>query len=130
METNQMSINSTMNKQVVYSYYSVIKKNELLINITMWMNLKGMLSKRNQMPKKYLLYDLCRIQEQENWPMVTEVWIVLYLVCMLHHFSHVWFFAILRTVAHEAPLSMGILQARILNWVAMPSFRGSFWPRD
>lgn len=66
METNQMSINSTMNKQVVYSYYSVIKKNELLINITMWMNLKGMLSKRNQMPKKYLLYDLCRIQEQEN----------------------------------------------------------------
>ena len=66
METNQMSINSTMNKQVVYSYYSVIKKNELLINITMWMNLKGKLSKRNQMPKKYLLYDLCRIQEQEN----------------------------------------------------------------
>ena len=24
----------------------------------------------------------------------------------------------------------GILQARILKWVAMPSFRGSFWPRD
>ena len=66
METNQMSINSTMNKQVVYSYYSVIKKNELLINVTMWMNLKSMLSKRNQTPKKYLLYDLCRIQEQEN----------------------------------------------------------------
>ena len=66
METNQMSINSTMNKQVVYSYYSVIKKNELLINVTMWMNLKSMLSKTNQTPKKYLLYDLCRIQEQEN----------------------------------------------------------------
>ena len=29
-----------------------------------------------------------------------------------------------------APLSMGILQARILDWVAMPSFRGSFQPRD
>ena len=25
------------------------------------------------------------------------------------------------TVAHQAPLSMGILQARILKWVAMPS---------
>ena len=25
------------------------------------------------------------------------------------------------TVAHQAPLSMGILQARILEWVAMPS---------
>ena len=24
----------------------------------------------------------------------------------------------------------GILQARILEWVAMPSFRGSYWPRD
>ena len=26
---------------------------------------------------------------------------------------------------HQAPLSMGILQARILEWVAMPSSRGS-----
>ena len=26
--------------------------------------------------------------------------------------------------SHQAPLSMGILQARILEWVAMPSFRG------
>ena len=25
---------------------------------------------------------------------------------------------------------LGILQARILEWVAMPSCRGSFWPRD
>ena len=29
------------------------------------------------------------------------------------------------TVAHRAPLSMGILQARIVEWVAMPSSRGS-----
>ena len=29
------------------------------------------------------------------------------------------------TVAHQAPLSMGILQAKILEWVAMPSSRGS-----
>ena len=35
-----------------------------------------------------------------------------------------------RTVAHQAALSMGILQARILEWVAMPSSRGSSWPRD
>ena len=26
-------------------------------------------------------------------------------------------------MAHQAPLSMGILQARVLKWVAMPSFR-------
>ena len=34
------------------------------------------------------------------------------------------------TVAHQAPLSMGILWARILEWVAMPSSRGSSKPRD
>ena len=28
-----------------------------------------------------------------------------------------------RTVAHQAPLSMEILQARTLEWVAMPSSR-------
>ena len=34
------------------------------------------------------------------------------------------------TVAHQAPLSMGILQARILEWVAMPSSRGPSQPRN
>ena len=34
------------------------------------------------------------------------------------------------TVARQAPLSMGILQARILGWVAMASSRGSSQPRD
>ena len=34
------------------------------------------------------------------------------------------------TLACQAPLSMGILQARILKWVAMPSSRGSSQPRD
>ena len=29
------------------------------------------------------------------------------------------------TVAYQAPLSMGILQARILEWVAISSSRGS-----
>ena len=38
--------------------------------------------------------------------------------------------ATLWTVAHQALLSMGILQARILEWVDMPSSRGSFWPRN
>ena len=33
-------------------------------------------------------------------------------------------------VACQAPLSIGILQARILEWVAMPSSRGSSQPRD
>ena len=33
------------------------------------------------------------------------------------------------TIAHQLPLSMGILQARVLEWVAMPSSRFS-QPRD
>ena len=33
-------------------------------------------------------------------------------------------------VAHQAPLSMGILQARMLEWIAMPSSRGSSQPKD
>ena len=40
---------------------------------------------------------------------------------MLSHFSRVRLFATLRTVARRAPLSMGILQARILEWVALLS---------
>ena len=36
-----------------------------------------------------------------------------------------------RTVAHQAPLSMGILPGKnILEWVAMPSSKGSSQPRD
>ena len=34
------------------------------------------------------------------------------------------------TAARQAPLSLGVLQARILEWVAMPSSRGSSQPRD
>ena len=43
--------------------------------------------------------------------------------CMLSHFSRVQLFVTPWTVARQAPLSMGILQARILEWVAMPSSR-------
>ena len=48
--------------------------------------------------------------------------------CLLSHL--VSDFAAPRTVAHQAPLSLGILQARALAWVAMPSSRGSLQPRD
>ena len=39
-------------------------------------------------------------------------------------------FETLWTVALQAALSMGILQARILEWVVMPSSRGSSQPRE
>ena len=53
----------------------------------------------------------------------------LLLVCCAWLFSHVQLFANPWTVAHQAPLSMGILQARILERVALPSSRGSSQPR-
>ena len=47
---------------------------------------------------------------------------------MLSSFSCVEFFASLCTIALQAPLSMGILQSRILESVAMPFSRESSKP--
>ena len=44
--------------------------------------------------------------------------------------SHVWLFVTPWTVAYQALLAMGSLQARILEWVAMPFSRGSSQSRD
>ena len=38
--------------------------------------------------------------------------------------------ATLWTIARQAPSVHGISQARILEWVVMPSFRGSSWPKN
>ena len=46
-------------------------------------------------------------------------------VCVVSRFSRVQLFVTPWTVTHQAPLTMGILQARILEWVAMPSSRAS-----
>ena len=48
----------------------------------------------------------------------------------LSHFSLVQLFVIPWTIARQAPLPMGILQARMLEWIAMPSSRGSSQSRE
>ena len=48
---------------------------------------------------------------------------------MLSHLGRVWLFVTLWTLARQAPLVHGILQTRMLEWAAMPSSRGSFWPK-
>jgi len=67
-----------------------------------------------------------------HWEFGTEIYtllhvfIILYFVwhvCVLSCFSRVQLFATLWTRAQQAPLSKGILQARILERVAMPSSR-------
>ena len=44
--------------------------------------------------------------------------------------SHIRLSAIPWTVAHQALLSIGIFQARILEWVDISLSRGSFKPKD
>ena len=63
-----------------------------------------------EMPPKYCLL----------LAMVSSAWLL----------SHVWLFVTPWTVTHQAPLSLGSLQGRILEWVAMPSSRGFSKPRD
>ena len=62
--------------------------------------------------------------------------LILYLYHLFVSCTHAKLFPLCRlfvtlwTVAHQAPLSMGIFQARILGWGAMPSSRESFRFRD
>ena len=44
-------------------------------------------------------------------------------MCMLSHFSHIWLCLTLWTVAHQTPLSMGILQARTLEVKSLSHIR-------
>ena len=62
--------------------------------------------------------------------MVASVTEKFHYAWVLRHLSHVKLFATLWTVAYQTPLSMGILQANILERVAMSSSRGSSGPRD
>ena len=56
--------------------------------------------------------------------------ICIYVCVHALSLSHVQLFVTPLTAARQVALSMGILQARILEWVAMPSSRGSSQPRD
>ena len=74
------------------------------------------------------------------WFLINCLWLIKDLIAphgiivlvraVLSHFSHVWLFATPWTVAPPGFSVPGILQARMLEWVAMPASRGSSWPRD
>ena len=52
------------------------------------------------------------------------------MLCWAWLLTHVPLFVTQWTVAHQAPLSMRILQARILEWVSLPCSRGCSQRRD
>ena len=58
---------------------------------------------------------------------ITSIFIFAVCCTML---SHVWLFVIPWTVAQPGSSAHGISQARILEWVAISSSRGSSQPRD
>ena len=66
------------------------------------------------------------LQWQEKDMLLNSTLCMWYMLCcsVMSNSATSW------TVAYQAPLSMGILQARILEWVAMSSSRGSSQPRD
>ena len=76
--------------------------------------------------KKLFMTEWLNWTEQWWW----RWWLWCFCICILSHFSHAWLFVTPWTVAHQALLSMGILPARILEWVAMPSSKGSSQSRD
>ena len=51
-------------------------------------------------------------------------------VYVLSHFSHVWLSCNTLDCSLPGSFVHGILQVKILEWVAMTSSRGSSWPRD
>ena len=65
-----------------------------------------------------------------NYFLIKVCTFFLDILCAWCLVSWVQLFATPWTVVCQAVLSMGILQARILEWVALPSSRGSSQPRD
>ena len=83
---------------------------------------------KGEIPRSLGLTDNTTIQQDPTgWYGELFQYLVLCSLCV--SLSHVWLCATRWTVARQAPLSMGILQAKILERVAMPSSRDS-QPRD
>ena len=68
-------------------------------------------------------------REERDWfnYSIINIW---YVCVCAKSLSHVQLFAAPWIAARPAPLSMGILQARILEWIAISCSRGSSWSRD
>ena len=75
----------------------------------------------------------CNYTHFTSWTVLSLVYQVhsikkqYFRLCCASLLSCVW---LPWAVAHQAPVSMGIPQARKLEWAAMPSSRGSSQPRD
>ena len=103
----------------IMEFYSAIKGMEWVIFRNMDGPRKSQAEWSKSEREKQTLYINAYMWNLEKW-----------YACVLSHFSHVWLFVTPWTVALQSPLSMGILQARILEWVAILFSRGSSETRD
>ena len=98
----------------------------------------------------YSIYDFCPINildSRNQWNALSNLFLslkpqhkidrplMIYLpescgVCLWKSFGPVWLFATSWAVACQAPLSMGISQARTPDWLAISFSRGLSQPRD
>ena len=79
------------------------------------------------------LEDICNLgnfKSGKDWFLTKEiVWVLCMHTCMLRHFIRVWV-CDLMDCSQWGSFVPGILQARILEWVAMPSSKGPSQPKD
>ena len=73
---------------------------------------------------------VCRNKRAREWTLLLFPVFYTVIACVLSCFSLVWLFVTLRTVARQAPLSMGFSRQEILGWIALPASRESSQPRD
>ena len=79
-------------------------------------------------PPQLTYYLFCICIRMNSWTCIS--YYGLFCIHMRVLSRSVYLFATPWTVAHQAPLSTGVLQARILEWIVMSSSRGSSQPRD
>ena len=92
--------------------------------LTFW--LFSVHDKVTQSQEEGLAWIRCCTNSLHLWLPPADLVCVCVCACML---SCVWLFATLWTVAHQALLSMGLSQARILEWIAISYSRGPFRSR-
>ena len=78
------------------------------------------------------LHLLCLLHWQADSLLLVlpRIYIIMHIVFVVQLLSCVQLFATPWTAASQVPLSVEILQVRILEWVAMPSSSGPYQSRD
>ena len=94
-------------------FYSAITRNELLIHVATWTNVKVTMLSKNNRP-------IDQTRKKHNNKKQTIYCLIpgMLLLLLLSRFSHVQLCATPQTTAHQAPLSLGF--SRQEHWSGLP----------